>query len=112
MSQRAHQRGEVYWVDLTAAQGSEVGKVRPSVIVSNDIANRVTNRVQIVPLTARTGRVYPGEALVQLRGAPHKAMADQILTATKERVGDYIDRLSPGDLRQVELAIKRQLALL
>jgi mRNA interferase MazF len=104
-------RGEVYWVDFTSAGGGEIGKVRPAAVVSNDTANRFLNRVQIVPLTSNTARVYPSEALVTVNGVEHKALADKIATATKERVGDPIGRLSPADLRGVERAIQRQLGL-
>jgi mRNA interferase MazF len=104
-------RGEVYWVDFDPARGGEVQKVRPAIIVSNDVSNRVLNRVQVVPLTSRATRVYPSEALVQVGGQAQKAMADQLRTVTKERVGDYLDTLSAVDLRAVEQAMRVQLGL-
>lgn len=107
----AYPRGMVYWVDFTAARGGEIGKVRPAIIVSNDTANRFLNRVQVVPLTSNTTRVYPGEALVTVNGVEHKALADQIATVTKKRLGDRFGELTPADLRGVERAIQRQLGL-
>jgi len=81
-------RGEVYWVDFEPARGGEIRKVRPAVIVSNDSANRALNRVQVVPLTSNVERVYPSETLVQVNGEARKAMANQITTAAKERLGN------------------------
>ena len=104
-------RGEVYWVTFEPARGGEIRKERPSVIVSNDVSNRVLNRVQVLPLTSTTDRVYPSEALVTVNGQPHKAMADQIRTVAKERLGNRIGALAPRDLLAVEQAIRRQLGL-
>ena len=50
-------RGEVWWVDFDPARGGEIKKRRPAVIVSNDIANRFLNRVQVVPFTSNTDRL-------------------------------------------------------
>lgn len=105
------QRGDVYWVDFDPARGGEIRKQRPAVIVSNDIANRVLNRVQVIPLTSSTSKVYPSEALLHLQGQPRKAMADQIRTVAKERLKGHIDRLSDADMRAVERAIRVQLGL-
>ena len=38
-------RGEVWWVAFDPAVGGEIQKARPAVIVSNNAANTVLNRV-------------------------------------------------------------------
>jgi mRNA interferase MazF len=79
--------------------------------MSNDSAIRVQNRVQVVPLTSNVSRVFSWEALVQVNDVPHKALADQIRTAAKERLSDKIGELSSTDVLAVERALRVQLGL-
>lgn len=104
-------RGEVWWVNFEPTVRGEVRKQRPAVIVSNDAANKHLNRLQVLPLTTNVDRVYPSEALVTVRGKRHKAMADQLTTVSKARLDNRVGRLSEGDLKAVEQAIRVQLGL-
>jgi mRNA interferase MazF len=104
-------RGEVWWVEFDPAVGTEIRKMRPAVIVSNDAANRHLSRVVVMPLSSNTGRIYPGEAVVAAGGQNSKAMADQIMAADKARLKSQLGTLSKADMLAVEDAIKVHLAL-
>jgi len=104
-------RGDVWWVSFDPSIGGEIQKTRPSVIVSNDAANSVLNRLVVVPLTSKTSKLYPGQAFVTLNGERRKAMADQITTVSKLRLLNLIGSLRASDLTSVENAILQHLAM-
>lgn len=91
--------------------GGEIRKTRPAVIVSNDTANELLNRVQLVPVSSQVARLYPAEAYVTVNGERRKAMADQLTTASKQRLLRRLGALSAEDLAGVTRAICVQLGI-
>ena len=104
-------RGEVWWVNFDPSVGGEIKKKRPAVIISNNASNKFLNRVQVVPLTSKTDRLYPSEARVAFDGKESKAMADQLTTVSKPRLVSCAGVVSEEDMRNVEEAIKIQLGV-
>ncbi len=98
-------------MSFAGSLGGETRKTRPGIIISNDAANRHANRVQVVPLSSKVEKMYPCEARVTVEGRPSKAMADQIMTVSKQRLSRCLCRLSPEEMAAVELAIRLQLDL-
>jgi mRNA interferase MazF len=104
-------RGEVYWVAFDPSVGGEIQKTRPAIVLSNDASNLALNRVQVVPITSKTDRLYPGEAYVEVRGEMRKAMASQLATASKLRFGNRLAILDATEMERVEAAVAVQLGL-
>jgi mRNA interferase MazF len=104
-------RGEVWWIDVNPSIAGEIQKTRPAVIVSNDFANEMSNRVQVIPLTSNIDRCYPCEAYILVNDKRTKAMADQIMTVSKQRLKSKIGVVLDSDMKLIERIIKIQLLI-
>ncbi len=104
-------RGDVWLVSFDPSLGGEVQKTRPAVILSNDTANALLNRLQVVPISSQVARLYPAEAYITVAGERRKAMADQITTVAKQRLLRQLGSLSQDDLEAVARAVCTQLNL-
>lgn len=105
-------RGEVWRVNFEPSVGGEIRKIRPAVIISNDVSNKYLNRIQVVPLTSNVDRVYPSEAMVTLNDKENKALADQLTTVSKSRLVNREGKLTQNDMQKVERVVKLQLGLI
>jgi mRNA interferase MazF len=104
-------RGEVWLVSFDPSIGGEIQKIRPAVVLSNDTANALLNRVQVVPVSSQVGRLYPAEAFVTLNGERRKVMADQITTASKQRLLRRLGTLTAEDLDALVRVVCIQLGI-
>ena len=108
---RIPRRGDVYWVALDPTLGSGIQETRPAVIVSNNSCNAFGARVVVLPLTSNVDSLYPGEALVTVKGKPSRALGDQIRWLDKSRLRSKIETLSQDELAAVEEAVRITLGL-
>ena len=89
-----------------------IRSVIPAVIISNNASNKFLNRVQVVPLSSKTQRLYPSEAAVVFEGKESEAMVDKLATVSKARLFRPVGVFSSEDMHKVEEAVKIQLAIL
>jgi len=99
-------RGEIYWVNLDPTVGAETKKIRPALIVSNDVGNELANIVMIAPITSKIKNIYPFEVKVSIKGKPAKIMINQCRAVDKMRLTNKIDSIDPETMKLVEDAIK------
>jgi mRNA interferase MazF len=64
------------------------------------------------PLTSNVERLYPSKAYVQLGGERRKATADQMTTASKQRLIRHAGMLSTEVLAAVERVVRVQFEFL
>lgn len=110
------ERGFVVSVRLDPAEGREIRKTRPAVIVSNDAACRFDAVVQVVPVTRlprRDLRPYESRLDSEESGLerPSRLVANQIRTISKQRIGDVVGRISRPEAEALNRALRIQLAL-
>jgi mRNA interferase MazF len=108
---RPPRRGEIYWVALDPALGTEIRKTRPAVVISNDSCNRYGSRVVVLPVTSNVDSLFPGEARIEVRGSPARVLGDQIRSIDKSRLKSRIGTLSRDELLDVEEAVRITLEL-
>ena len=103
---KAHpRRGDIFWVKLDPAQGTQIRKTRPAVIISNDSCNKYGARVIVLPVTSNVESLFPGETRIQIEGQPARVLGDQMRSLDKSRLGARIGTLSPAELLAVEEAV-------
>lgn len=104
-------RGEIWWVQFDPSIGSEIQKTRPAVVISSDVSNVHINRFQVIPVTSKVDRVYPGEALLQMKQKKGKAMANQLTTASVDRFVEKYSDVHMSEMILIERAVRTQLGL-
>jgi mRNA interferase MazF len=92
-------------VNLDPAVGTEIRKTRPAVVVSNDPCNRYGTRVVVLPITSNVDSLYPGEAKVEVKGKPGRALGDQIRSIHKSRLKARVGRLTADEMSRVDEAL-------
>jgi mRNA interferase MazF len=110
------ERGAVVTVRFDPAEGSEIRKTRPAVVVSNNAACRFDAVVQVVPVTRLSDRALrPYEAGVNSPESgvtrPSRTVANQIRTVSKGRIGQVLGHLTEPEQTALDLALGIQLDL-
>ncbi len=110
---KKYQKWQIYQANLEPVIGSEQGKSRPILIISENSINDVLNCVNILPLTSRkVGRIiYPNEALLPSNsfGLPNESivLCHQVRTLDKKRLSTEYGMIND---KKIQKAILEALA--
>ena len=102
-------RGQIWFVALDPIVGSEIGKIRPALVISNDRNNEFSNTITILPITSKMNEVYPFEVLL-LKNESHlpndsKIKCNQIRTLDKSRLIKLLSNVTAEKLKEIERAL-------
>ena len=100
----------IYRADLDPVIGSEQGKSRPVLVISEDAINELLNTVNVIPITSRKPLrgIYPNEVLISANTAgldkESILLCHQIRTLDKQRLTKLYGDISDPTLREEILA--------
>lgn len=110
-------RGDLFWLDWNPARGSEQAGRRPGLVVSNHADNMNSPVVFVAALTSRLPRRdYPFQVRVEPTTANGLTTTSiihcaQLITVSKDRLGDRLGALSDAEMRRVDAALRIALGL-
>jgi mRNA interferase MazF len=98
-------RYEIYFADLNPATGSEIKKICPVVIISQDVMNAYLGTVVVCPLTSKLHPTWRSRLQIRCAGKSAEIAVDQIRTISKQRLKNRIDKLSNTKAAQLRKLI-------
>jgi mRNA interferase MazF len=107
-------RGMVIDVNLDPTLGSETGKIRPCIIVTNDVYNERVPVIQVVPITAWSVKKAKIATNIEINpskgnGLSKKSVADCLQTRPidhRHRLVRIRGKLSPSDMKRIDRSLK------
>lgn len=93
---------DIAYVDLSGAVGSEQSNIRPCVIVQNNIGNKYSPTVIVMPLTSAKKKLLPVHVMLFAGKTPGLqkdsiVLAEQVRTIDKRRVLETFARVEDRD---------------
>lgn len=110
-------RGEVYLVNFDPTIGAEIKKIRPALVLQNNIANEHSLITIVAAITSKFSEsLYPIEVFVKaLEGGLETnsiVLLNQIRSIDKRRLAKRLGELNAETMRRVDCAIEISLGLL
>jgi len=108
-------RGEIYWADFTKTKSDKERKIRPIIILQNDIGNSKLVTTIVIPGTQRTQTINPVIVQVPKNVCGLKTagyfLASDIMVIPKSILLDKIGDVTLNIMQEIEMAVKISLGL-
>ena len=111
-------RGQIWLVDFNRKSEKEINKIRPTLVVSNNIQNELDEQIIMAPLTSEEIKeVADYEVFVKNTketglDKPSKVLLQRIRAVEKElRLINYLGEVDKETMKEVEKALKTVLDL-
>lgn len=106
-------RGDIFFADLNPVVDSEQGGIRPVLVVQNDIGNKHSPTVVVVPISAADKKDLPVHFNLKARGLPKRSriLAEQIRTVDRQRLKEYVGSLDNEVMKEVDRILKISLGV-
>lgn len=98
-------RFEVYLVSLDPAQGHEIRKTRPCVVISPNEMNHHISTVIVAPMTTK-GRDYPTRIPLTFQRKKGQIVLDQLRTVDKTRLVKRLGKLEKNTAVRILAALQ------
>ena len=113
---RQVKRGDIYYADLGPVCGSEQDGKRPVVIIQNDMGNRFSPTVIVVPVTTKieSKSNLPTHTVIKETVGIDKCslvLAEQVRTIDKSRLKDYQTTLDEESMKQIDSVLRVSMGL-
>jgi mRNA interferase MazF len=111
-------KGDVWTCNMGINVGCELNKVRPVIIISNDIGNTKSPIITVVPISHREGQqptqvnLSPEDFSFMENSITGTSLAEQIKVVSKARLGRKIGELNSTAMTKVELSILVSLGMI
>lgn len=102
-------RGDVFYADLEPTIGSEQGGIRPVLVVQNNIGNKYSPTVVVLPISSAKKSEMPTHIRIcssKMLSKDSVIMAEQIRTIDRNRLQKYVGSVDLEIMKKVETAMK------
>lgn len=102
-------RGDVFFADLDPVVGSEQGGIRPVLVVQNNIGNRYSPTLVVLPLSTAKKNYLPTHIHIYgSKSLPKDSivLAEQIRTIDRYRLREYVGSIDKEIMDKINRAMK------